>query len=76
MFGKRTRLLEAVALDHHARLMAIEVLLPFALAGRIPTQSELIEALEHHPDMKHAAIGETARQAARLVVRAEQLARR
>lgn len=76
MFWKNRKAIEAAAVDAHVRLMAIEALLPFAMAGRVPAASELIAAVEGHPDMKPAAIYETTRQATRLAVRAEKLSGR
>jgi hypothetical protein len=76
MFGKRTRLLEAAAIDHHVRLMALEVLLPFAMAGRVPDGKEVTDAVLAHPDIKQPAVRETILQAFALIEKAQALSSR
>jgi hypothetical protein len=76
MFWKNRKVVEAAAIDAHVRLMAIEALLPYAMAGRVPTAQELMDAVMAHPDMKEAAIYGTTRQAASLISRAERLVSR
>lgn len=74
MFWKHRRIMEAAAIDAHVRLMAVEVLLPYAMAGRRPTLHEMTTDVELHPDMKPEAVYATARMASRLLIRAEDIA--
>jgi hypothetical protein len=67
MFGWRKRVFEGLAIDTMVRVSAVEVMLPYAMAGRLPDMTEVIEAVERHPDVKPDARQDVLRMAIRLL---------